>query len=154
MSDETSIATGESRPFDREDWPFYWVSRVLGRYHELFEGRLKRMGLDISRWRVLMCLVEDAGMSISDLAEEALVKVPTMMKLAQRMEQEGLVTLENRPSDGRVTDVVLTAKGCTLRDQALDQAMRIYDNGFKGMDAAERQELIRNLKTLWEALDR
>lgn len=138
--------------FAREEWPFYWVTRVTGRYLEMLEARLKKIGLDVSRWRVLSCLAEDEQMSISDIAEQAIVKMPTMMKLIQRMEGDGLVATAPRVSDGRVTEVRLTERGLDAREAALDVATQIHDRCFAAIPEGERDQLNALLRTVFTAL--
>ncbi len=139
--------------FRREKWPFYWLTRAVGRYIEKLEPRLKRVGLDVPRWRVLMCLGEDETMSVSSIAEEAIVKLPTMMRILKRMESEALVTLGARASDGRVTDVALTRTGLRAREAALVIALRIHDHVFIDMPEADRFQTTSHLRTIFQALE-
>lgn len=138
--------------FSREKWPFYWLTKVSGRYLERLEPRLKKIGLDVSRWRVLSCLAEDEQISISEIAEQAIVKMPTMMKIVQRMESDGLVSMATRASDGRVTEVSLTEKGLRARDEALVIAQEIYDRCFADVAEDEREALNAQLRLIFIAL--
>ncbi len=139
--------------FEREKWPFYWLTRVVGRYLEELEVKLKKIGLDVSRWRVLMCLGEDAAISISEMAELAIVKLPTMMKIVQRMEADGLVHMSTRVSDGRVTDVGLTEQGLRAREAALSIARRIHERCFVDIPLAHQAQLNIQLRAIFMALD-
>jgi DNA-binding MarR family transcriptional regulator len=153
MREETQVASRGTKGFERDKWPFYWLTRVVGRYLEQLDGRLKKIGLDVSRWRVLMCLGEDSAISISEMAELAIVKVPTMMKLVQRMESDGLVEMATRVSDGRVTEVSLTEKGLLVREQALAIAQRIHDRCFADISAKDRNRLNLDLRAIFQALE-
>ncbi len=94
----------------KKDWPFYWVSRVNARYAQVLERRLKPLDLDLARWRVLMSLYEDEHLSVSEIADYAVIKLNTVTKIVQRMIADGLVVTRVRPSDGRVTEVCLTRR--------------------------------------------
>jgi len=146
--------TVEKSEFSREKWPFYWLTKVTGRYLELLEPRLKKIGLDVSRWRVLSCLAEDDQISISEIAEQAIVKLPTMMKIVQRMESDGLVSMATRASDGRVTEVRLTEKGARAREEALAIAQLIHDRCFADVPEREREALNAQLRGIFLALGR
>ena len=76
--------------FDAKEWPFFWLTHATGLYLHRLDNSLKRVGLDVPRWRVLMCVRPGDARSVSEIAELAIVKLPTMMKLIQRMEGEGV----------------------------------------------------------------
>jgi DNA-binding MarR family transcriptional regulator len=147
-----SWAKGGSDDFDPHDWPFFWMTQAVGRYLQRLERGLKKAGLDVPRWRVLMC-VNAHKISVGEIAELAIVKLPTMMKIVQRMEAEGLVLCETRPSDGRFTDVSLTQKGREARKTAWEIANHIYAASFKGISSREESALNRLLKDVFERLD-
>ena len=153
MKDDINTMSRGSTGFEREKWPFYWLTRVVGRYLEQLDSRLKKIGLDVSRWRVLMCLGEDNAVSIGEMADLAIVKLPTMMKLVQRMEIDGLVVMSTRASDGRVTDVSLTEKGQIAREQALAIAQRIHDRCFADIPVKDRNRLNIHLRAVFQALE-
>jgi DNA-binding MarR family transcriptional regulator len=141
-----------SDDFDPMDWPFFWMTQAVGRYLQKLERGLKKTGLDVSRWRVLMC-VSTGTISVGEIAEMAIVKLPTMMKIVQRMESDGLVTCESRPSDGRFTDVTLTSEGLEARKTAWQIANRIYEVSFRDIPTTDRNALNRLLKRVFEGLN-
>ena len=61
-----------------ENSPFYWLTRVSGRYLLQMERHLKAIGMDVPRWRVLMILAEDEPATITTLSERSVVKLATM----------------------------------------------------------------------------
>jgi len=127
--------------FNAKEWPFFWLTHATGLYLNRLEKGLKRVALDIPRWRVLMCIQPNDARSISEIADLAIVKLPTMMKLIQRMETEGLVRCETRANDGRFTDVSLTASGLEARRNAWHTAGKIYSNAFADADGADLDHL-------------
>lgn len=143
----------DGNTFDAREWPFFWLTHATGLYLSKLETGLKKVGLDVGRWRVLMCVRPDNARSISEIADLAIVKLPTMMKLIQRMEAEGLVQTQARASDGRVTDVSLTAAGIKARARAWQTASRIFTRVFaerKGLDTDVLNRLLRQLVTRLE----
>lgn len=152
---ERSIAVTKSE-FHRENWPFYWVTRVTGRYLELLEPRLKKISLDVSRWRVLSCLAEDEQISISEITEQAIVKIPTMMKIVQRMETDALVSMETRASDGRVTDVSLPDKGLRVREERWQSRRTSMTDVLLAFQMSKGKRSMRNCArflSLWSGAD-
>ena len=133
-------------------WPFYWISRVTARYQLKMEAALKPLGLDVARWRVLMALEGDEPASVSEIAEMAISKLPTMTKIVQRMQAEGLVVCGVRETDGRVTEVTLTSDGKKAREQAWRVANRIYLHSFSRMPPGEVEMLNALLRKVFDEL--
>ena len=134
--------------FDADEWPFFWLTHATGLYLSRLETSLKPVGLDIARWRVLMCIRPVEARSVSEIAELAIVKLPTMMKLIQRMEGEGLLRCDQRISDGRVTDVSLTAAGLEARKRAWHSASKIFSQIFSDSDGLDPEDLNKMLRLL------
>ncbi|MHC9236401.1 MarR family winged helix-turn-helix transcriptional regulator [Pseudooceanicola sp. 502str34] len=134
-------ATGMEGQFRKTEWPFYWITRTSARYFMALEKRLKPMGLDVPRWRVLMSLYEDEHLSVSEIADVCIIKLNTATKIIQRMVADGLVTTRSRPTDGRVTEVALTAKGDAKRREARAIADSVFEAAFSDLTVEERQLL-------------
>lgn len=147
------MTTDESR-FAKEDWPFYWISRVNARYVQVLEKRLKPLGVDVPHWRVLISLYESEYLSISEIAEMSTMRLNTTTKVVQRMIVDGLVTTRVRPTDGRVTEACLTEKGDRLRALALVEAQQVYDLSFPAVTPDERAVLNRTLAKVFAHLDK
>lgn len=138
--------------FELSEWPFYWLSRVVARYLEHLEVALKAEGLDVPRWRVLMSLHGQDMASVSEIAEHAIVKLPTMTKIVQRMQADGLVDCRPRESDGRVTEVVLTEKGEAARDAAWRAATGIYQDVFGHIPPSKVKQLNKLMQQVFHNL--
>ena len=133
--------------------PFYWLARVHGRYALSMDAVLKRIGMDVPRWRILMLLTEHSPASISELAEHAIIRLSTMTKIVLRMRAEDYV--ETRPStaDGRVTEVLLTPKGRKAVEQVRAQAGRIFQQAFHDLDDRQIKGLNDVLQRLFHNLE-
>lgn len=147
----SALPSRGSEAFDPRDWPFFWMTQAVGRYLQKLELALKAEGLDVSRWRVLMS-VGTKRIGVSEIAELAIVKLPTMLKIVQRMQAEGLVALEPRPGDARFTDVTLTEAGHGARLRAWDAANRIYADAFRDIPAEDETRLNLLLRGVFEGL--
>ncbi len=121
----------------KENWPFYWISRVNARYVQVLERRMKPIGLDMPRWRVLMSLYEEHYLSVSEIADFAVIKLNTATKVVQRMILDDLVSTRVRPGDGRVTEVTLTPKGDRMRRIAMVEAEKILTASFVNISQEE-----------------
>lgn len=142
----------EGADFDARRWPFFWITQTAGQYVRTVEPALRKIGLDIPRWRVLMCVAPGQAISVTEIAELAIAKVPTMLKIIQRMEADGLVACAPRPSDGRVTEVSLTESGLEARDRAWAIAEKVYGKAFEKTTDSEEARLNKLLERIYTSL--
>ena len=133
--------------------PFYWLTRVSGRYLLAMERSLKAIGMDVPRWRVLMILSEQEPAAVGLLAESSVVKLATMTRIVQRMEKAGLVTTGPRATDARVRDVSMTEQGRTALQQVRAEGSQVFGRAFVGSDDGEIEDLVRHLRRLFTSLD-
>lgn len=138
----------------KRHWPFYWISRVNARYVQVLERKLKPLGLDMARWRVLISLYEEEFLSVSEISEFSTMRLNTTTKVVQRMIVEELVVTRVRPTDGRVTEVCLTAKGDELRAQGLAEANKVLAASFVSVSADELAALNATLEKVFTEISR
>lgn len=133
--------------------PFYWLARTTGRYVLRMDVVLKRIGMDVPRWRVLMLLTQQSPSSVSELAEHAVIRLSTMTKIVLRMKVEGFVETRVSEYDGRVTEVLLTAEGSAKVEQIRTQAGRIYEQAFRDIGDVEMHKFNQTLMHIFTNLD-
>jgi DNA-binding MarR family transcriptional regulator len=138
-----------SEDFHKEDFPFYWLSQVHGRYSIAIEKALKKIDLDIPTWRILFTLKEEGTCSISQIAIHAIAKLPTVTKTIQRMKEDGLVDTRIRSDDGRVTEVIITEKGIKAVEDIKFATKDLFQQSFKGMTEAQIKRLNKLLEQLF-----
>lgn len=146
------VAAAERERFNYRSWPFYWLARAGGRYRGRMEELLRGTGLDMPRWRVLMTLHQDRVASVSEIASHSSEKLPTMTRIIQRMEADGLIRRQPRPGKERVMEVVLTEAGELAGEEAWNRADALYEEAFAGMSPAELEQLTALLQKVAENL--
>ncbi|MBX2857803.1 MAG: hypothetical protein KTR17_03995 [Cellvibrionaceae bacterium] len=139
--------------FDFNDYPFYWISRVGNRYTHVMEVELKKVNMNITTWRIALILRELGTLSMTEIAEYAVGRMPTIAKSIYRMSDAGLVTVGLKASDGRVTQVSLTKDGVNLIEYVTEKTEKIIDRSFEGMPSAEIKQLNALLKKIFHNLD-
>jgi MarR family transcriptional regulator, organic hydroperoxide resistance regulator len=139
--------------FQFEDSPFYLIARINGRYTIEMERKLKAIGMDIPRWRALVIVQQRGPCSITDIANLAVVRLPTMTRVLQRLAQQGLVRMAPRASDGRHTDVALTEQGRSAVERVSVVASRIYRAAFGKFTAGEIEGLNDTLRRVFTELE-
>lgn len=149
ISDDRSDET----EFHREEFPFYWIVNVYARYTQTVEIVLKKIALDVSRFRVLMITHQYGEASISQISEYALAKMPTVTKIVGRLRDDGLVTTASSERDARVTVVMLTDAGKQKVAEAMPLVGKIFDKGFKGMSANQVEKMNQSLSKVLDNLN-
>ncbi len=127
----------EDERFDVDQWPFYQVSRLVGLYYLRLDAALKPLGIDASRWRVLMTLATGKAHTVTRIAEEAVTKTSTMAKTIQRMTAEKLVETGTSAEDARLTKVILTPAGRELLQQVRLKVGKLSREAFLNVDDEE-----------------
>jgi DNA-binding MarR family transcriptional regulator len=123
--------------FEIEASPFYLIARTAGRYAIDMENALRVIDMDLASWRALMLVHTVNPSSVSEITERAVMRLSTMTRVVQRLEKRGLVRLETRKGDGRVTEVFITAAGEAMVTKIRAIASRIYNIAFHDLTAAE-----------------
>lgn len=102
----------------------YLLAQASSRISREFHREVTAAGLSVTEWRVLASLAGSDGESISALSQLALTKQPTLSKVVQRMEADGLVERTRVRSDRRQTVVRTTSKGRSLAAMLCERALR------------------------------
>lgn len=141
-----------SNLFDIESFPFYWVARVNAVYAREMDKVLKPLDMDASRWRVAMLLRVHGKLSISELTEHAIAKMPTITKTVYRMRDEGLVEVNSSADDGRVMIVSLSSEGYSRVSLVRERTEALFNSAFKGMTDAQVAKLTTLLSRVFDNL--
>ena len=141
-----------SEDFHKEEFPFYWLARVYGRYILAMEKLLKRIDLDVPRWRVINILFEQDNLSISEIADYAVTKLSTTTKIVYRMKDDGLLTTQASTQDGRVTLVSLTEKGQQAFVSMHEVTDDLFQRSFQGLTEAQLRKLNQTLGKVFDNL--
>ena len=111
-------------------------------------GRLEEFGMTHTDYWALRSV--EGAMPMKDLAQCMEIDPSYVTLLADRLEGLGLVARQPHPTDRRVKNLVLTAKGKRLKQSIPDT---IWDgpNTFSSLTKAERAKLTALLSKLVEA---
>ena len=128
------------------------MNRTIGFYNAEMERLLRSVGVDIPRWRVLMLAHERGPLGVSEVAEHAIMKLSTTMRVVQRLRRDGLLLLSHSPADGRVTEVSLAPGGVAVVSQIRLAASKVYNQSVRDFSSAEVNNLNALLKRLQQNL--
>lgn len=91
-----------------------------------FVPSLKEHDLSPQQWRVIRVLVESPELTVSELAAQCYLLVPSLSRILQNLEQRGIVRRAAVPGDQRRAAISLTAKGRKLFDQIAPMSEQRY----------------------------
>src|SRR5256885_6476069 len=124
-----------------EDYLSYLLARASALVWEQFHRQVEENGLTVPVWRVLATLSGDDGLPVSKLAEIVLEKQPTLTKIIDRMESDGLVKRREDDDDRRQTRVYITVRGRKLVTPMLRQAKRHERDVLEDFSTADARKL-------------
>lgn len=131
-----------------DDYLPYLLAQASQRISGEFHREVNRAGLSVTEWRVLASLEGSEGESIGTLAQLTLTKQPTLSKVVQRMEAQGLVRRHGRRSDRRQTLVSITPHGHRLTESLRARARQHQAAILEPFGQAQAMTLIDMLKAL------
>ena len=131
-----------------DDYLPYLLAQASQRISGEFHREVNRAGLSVTEWRVLASLEGSDGESIGTLAQLTLTKQPTLSKVVQRMEAEGLVRRHGLRADRRQTLVRITPHGHRLTESLRARARQHQAGILEPFGQDQATSLIGMLKAL------
>jgi MarR family transcriptional regulator for hemolysin len=137
---------------DRHDFA-QAISIVARRWRARLDERLRPMNMSIARWGALYWLGQAGdGVSQAALAEMAGVEPPTLVRVIDQLEAQGLVERQTKPADRRVNLLRLTPAAKPLVAQIEAEAERLRVELLDGLSYAEYQTAIGVMLKLLDKL--
>lgn len=108
------------------------------------DAALREHGLRAGQEMILLQLWGEDGLTQSQLVDRLCVEPPTVTKMLQRMEAEGLLTRRPDPDDARISRVFLAAPGRCL-EQLVQQCWAEVEGQLTDGMTLEERVLARRL---------
>src|SRR5438270_9330406 len=120
------------------------VARLMRRR---FERRTRQTGLSITRQqaRALLSVARNEGLSQAAVATLLDIEPIALVRLLDRLHEEGLVERRLHPTDRRVRTLWLTPLGWRVVDRVLAINREIRDEACAGLSPAAREAMMRAL---------
>jgi DNA-binding MarR family transcriptional regulator len=112
------------------------------------ETAMRRHGLHLGQNLVLAALWERDGRTPGDIAATLNVTTPTIVKMATRMANAGLLTRRRDHPDNRLVLLYLTDAGRALRGAVEDELARLEAHVTAGLTAQERAVVTAALRRI------
>jgi MarR family transcriptional regulator, organic hydroperoxide resistance regulator len=132
----------------------FWIHRVYqaGR-NETFRG-FREAGTSVTpeQWAVLIRLWENDGQTQTALSDSTFRDKPTMSRILDVLERDGIITRRDDASDGRVRVVTLTRHGRELKRRLVPVAERIVSKMVAGISDQDLETTRAALKVMFQNL--
>jgi DNA-binding MarR family transcriptional regulator len=116
-----------------DDFLPYLIARLAYQLNNDLTEKLRREGINVTRWRILAVLSMGDGITVNEIVDRAMMQQSALSRALMSMENEDYVRRVPRRDDARYVDVLLTDKGRAL---------------FKSLDIVVRRRQKRLLKGL------
>ncbi|KTD49461.1 MarR family transporter transcriptional regulator [Legionella rubrilucens] len=90
---------------------------------------------------ILMELLNQDGLTQTDLVQRIDVEQPTAVRTLDRMERDGFIYRQPSPTDRRAVLIYLSEKGKQTESMLADNANRLNEHALQGFSEAEKIEL-------------
>jgi MarR family transcriptional regulator, organic hydroperoxide resistance regulator len=97
-----------------DDFLPHLIARLAYQLNADLIEKLRREGINVTRWRILAVLSMGDGITINEIIDRAMVQQSALSRALMRMEKENYVHRVLRREDARCVEVYLTDKGRTL----------------------------------------
>jgi MarR family transcriptional regulator, organic hydroperoxide resistance regulator len=114
---KTAAKPKSPNPADRaqfDDFLPHLIARLAYQLNLDLVEKLRREGINVTRWRILAVLAMGDGITINEIIDRAMVQQSALSRALMRMEKENYVRRVLRREDARCVEVYLTEKGRTL----------------------------------------
>jgi MarR family transcriptional regulator for hemolysin len=120
------------------------VSRLLKRR---FERRARQTGLPITRRQaaVVLYIARNEGVSQAEVANWLDIEPIALVRMLDKLNEEGLVERRSHPTDRRVRTLWLTPDAGQVVERILDINLAIREEAFAGLAPGTRDALITAL---------
>ncbi|WP_296935732.1 MarR family transcriptional regulator [uncultured Marinobacter sp.] len=121
----------------RDQFPFA-VARVTRRWRKMLDERLKDLGVTQARWSTMVYLEKGGeGLTQRELASLMAIENPTLVRLLDSLEQQGLIERRPCPNDRRARRLHLTSAGRAFMDDLSERAEVLREEMLEGISDKE-----------------
>lgn len=139
------------KQFELKEFLPYLIARVGSLMELTFEPELKKIGLTMDMWRVLMVLHFNGSLSLVDLSRITGIGTSTLSRLVGRMVDRGLLSRRRSKEDTRAVDVRLRRAGTAIFHELWPLASTIEretSSLFPDTDMVKLKEMLREIEAV------
>src|ERR1700723_4569740 len=146
--DSAAAALGSEDQSLFDDFLPHLITRLAYQLNGDLVEKLRREGINVTRWRILAVLAMGDGITINEIIDRAMMQQSALSRALMSMEKEDYVRRVLRREDARYVEVFLTDKGRTLFN-SLNIVVRSRQKrllkGFSRQETASAFAVIRRM---------
>jgi DNA-binding MarR family transcriptional regulator len=143
---EKTQKSSDQAPF--EGFLPYLIARLAYQLNGDLIEKLRREGINVTRWRILAVLSVGDGITINEIVDRAMMHQSALSRALMNMEKEEYICRVLRRADARCVEVLLTDKGRALfasLDGIVRRRQKRLLKGFTRREIAATFTLVRRL---------
>ena len=126
-------------------------ARVARRWRKLLDERLKDLGVTQARWFTMVCLQRGGGgLTQRELAHLMTIENPTLVRLLDSLEEQGLIERRHSERDRRARLLYLTNAGERFMSDLNERANVLRDEMLKGLEDEDLEVALRVFEQVME----
>lgn len=138
----------------RDQFPFA-VARVTRRWRKLLDERLKDLGVTQARWTTMVYLQKGGeGLTQRELARLMAIENPTLVRLLDSLEQQGLIERRPCPNDRRARRLHLTPDGTEFMNVLNERAAKLREEMLEGISDEDIEGAVKVFHKIMENAER
>jgi DNA-binding MarR family transcriptional regulator len=118
----------------------------------LVRGQDAATGIGPARLSALSVIVFGGPVSLNDLARAEQVRPPTMSRIVDALEAEGLARRRTNQQDRRAVLIQATEKGAQILKQGRQRRVKLLAAHLGRLSATERKDIARAMEAIQKAL--
>ena len=122
----------------------YLYMATMRLLHQIFSRRFAAWGLTPPQFGTLILLASLHKASLKDVARHAIGDAPTLCRIVDRLERQGLVRRDMAEGDRRLRAIELTPEGSDTARKTSEAYAQVEERLLEGISEEERQ-LLRQL---------
>lgn len=131
----------------------YLLYRTSNQLNLRIRGRLRKVGVNLARWRILAVLRAHGKLKLGEIARLTGTQQPSVSRIVTQLEREGLGRRRISKSDSRVVHVSLTAAGEKAFSAIYPTAKRHQEEALRGFTSAEVTTLVDYLRRIQDNIE-
>src|SRR5580692_2547382 len=141
--------TRKTTPKDQslfDDFLPHLIARLAYQLNGDLVEKLRREGINVTRWRILAVLAMGDGITINEIVDRAMMQQSALSRALMNMEREEYIRRVLRRDDARYVEVFLTDKGralFTLLNVVVRRRQKRLLKGFSHQEVAAAFTLVR-----------
>jgi DNA-binding MarR family transcriptional regulator len=136
----------DQAPFD--NFLPYLIARLAYQLNDDLIEKLRREGINVTRWRILAVLAMGDGITINEIVARAMMQQSALSRALMNMEKEKYIRRVPRRDDARYVEVFLTDQGRALFSSlnvVVRRRQKHLLRGFSRQEVAAAFTVVRRL---------